>query len=201
MIYLPQDKRVYILSLKLEVGEPVRILYDMKGNLITAERISEEELLKTPAKFVPKKVEDSEEVKAKKLHIQQPKEESIIPPPVGITEQNIYIQQPDAPGDTLISPIPFTEEAKKDVHIHKQTSPAPVLWVSEREKNNTILLQSVLARSVEIVNAQYHDCPIIKYTDVNFQDILDTRCNHIENVADRLFDYAKKKVEQEGKQS
>lgn len=206
IIYIPHEKREQIKAMNILVGDAIRIIYDKTGNLITAERIPKE---KIPPKFVPAKIIDSDAEQAKKLHIQQSigadntpqpgadkesgvyiqklKDAGFTQPSMGGKDSGIYIQQPEAAEQLPQKPV----ESKPEVSKEKP------LYFTEREKNNSIILESVLARAVEIVNAQYRDSPEIDYKYKQFVELLDTRCNHIENVTDRLFAYVKKKVDDE----
>jgi hypothetical protein len=163
MIYVPQEKREFIKSLNLEVGDAVRVVYDHDGNLINAERI--------PQKTIT---------------------EDLVPASTTETKKKVYIQ-PIIGIDQITQPEP---DKKPDVYIHQPTTPVKN-WISGKEKNDSIILQSVLARAVDIVNAQYRDYPEVGYHDHPFEELLDTRINHIENTADRLFIYIKKKVTDE----
>jgi hypothetical protein len=145
-------------------------------------------------KYVPQKVVETEAEKAKKLHIQQPKVEEGASPMTGGSKPEVHIHPERTDGGGALS----DGGSKPDVHIHAEhTEIIKKDWVTGKEKNDTILLQSVLARSVEVVNAQYRDYPEFGYHDHPFEDLLDTRLNHIENVSDRLFTYIKKKLKEE----
>jgi len=103
---------------------------------------------------------------------------------------NVHIQNenPQNSGKELQTSIP---QPPRNMYIQQDTS-----RLSEREKNNTIILESLLARSVEIVNATY----IQFHTSLGnseFMESLDARCNLIEKVTDRLYDYIKQKVRDE----
>lgn len=99
---------------------------------------------------------------------------------------NVHIQKenPQNSGKELQTPIP---QPPRNMYIQQDTS-----RLSEREKNNTIILESLLARSVEIVNATYIQFPT-SLSNSEFMESLDARCNLIEKVTDRLYDYIKKK--------
>jgi hypothetical protein len=168
LIYIPQEKREMIKTDNIVVGESVRIIYDMRGNLISAEKIPKELLT---LKSTPDKIIDADAEQKKKIYIQPPIGADKIPQSGTDKKSGVY------------TPSSLTNQSKD--------------WISGKEKNDSIIIQSILARAVEIVNAQYRDYPEMDYKDTDFTDLLDTRCNHIENVADRLFAYVKKKVDDE----
>jgi hypothetical protein len=220
-IYLPPEKREWFTATGQKEGDEVRVIYDMKGNIINSELLKAGELKEIQKnKYVPQKVVETESEKAKKLHIEQPKKAEGAPP-AGIAakpEVHINTEKPSGGGalsdggskpdvhiqQTTAAPTsePQGGGEKKEVHIQKETvAPAPPVvperdWVTGKEKNDTIMLQSVLARSVEIVNNHYmYFPPILNKSD--FTESLSSRCDFIESVSDRLFEYVKKKLKDE----
>ena len=82
-----------------------------------------------------------------------------------------------------------------DLHIQQQI---PVKeWISERERHETILWQSVLARSVEIMNNIYVCSPELSFLGTaNVENVVDAHCNNVEIVAERLYQFVKVKVKE-----
>jgi len=187
LIYLPQEKREYVSEQNLSIADAVRIKYTEKGNLISVERLSKGDTDKL-GKLVAKVI-DAEAEQKKKMHINNPT--TVAAPPVS----EVHIQpEPTKKEITQPGVLPVIE--KSGVHIQKPE----VTWITEREKNNTIIIESLLARSVEIVNANYKAFAMPPYSPEEFMGILDARCVLVERVTDQLFKYVKKKVQDEQKQ-
>jgi hypothetical protein len=91
--------------------------------------------------------------------------------------------------------VPAKSRTQESTQSQTTRQVPPKQWMSESEREDRITLQSVLARSVEIVNAHYLHFPS-SLNKSEFTDSLSTRCDQIEGVADRLFAYSKKKVEE-----
>lgn len=76
--------------------------------------------------------------------------------------------------------------------------PAPA-WMTESDRNKFIVAQSALARAIEVINAHYAAYPEILRSEKTLGDTpLEARCNLIEQVADRFYEYISRKV-REGK--
>ena len=183
-IYLPQDKRWYVTNQDLSVADAVRIIYTPKGDLISIDKLSKEEKDKLGKPPTIAKIIDAEAEQKKKMHINNP---TTISPP---SKPDMHIQQGESKKDSPSTGM----DSNKAVHIQNQKE----TWVTEREKNNTIIIESLLARSVEIVNANYSAFPAISQ-GVDFMELLDARCVLVERITDRLFEYVKKKVRDEQK--
>jgi hypothetical protein len=170
-VYIPADKRPLIFEvLKLARMDKVRIFYNLKGNLTGAELIKKGEPEPEPAP------ENTEHIKAEANQ-----------------EKDLHIQSP-----TQELPKEISNGGKKtEMHIQKDTyNPVAQRWVPENEREFRITLQSVLARSVEIVNAHYQSYPDI-LNGKDFVESLFARCDNIESVTDELLKYVKKKIEDE----
>ena len=185
-IYLPQDKRGYVSEQNLSVADAVRITYTTKGDIVTVERLSKEDKDKLGKLPTVAKIIDAEAEQKKKMHINNPT--TVAPPPT----TDMHIQPEDAKkGDPPVQSPPKTPNPP--VHIQKQE----ITWITEREKNNTIIIESLLARSVEMVNANYEAFDSIGKSPSEFMEVLDARCTLVERITDRLFEYVKKKVKDE----
>jgi hypothetical protein len=181
-IYLPQDKRGYVSEQNLSVADAVRITYTPKGDIVTIDRLSKEDKAKLGKLPTVAKIIDAEAEQKKNMHINNPT--TVAPPATGV-----YIQ----PEESKKESTPTGMDSNKAVHIQKPE----VTWITEREKNNTIILESLLARSVEIVNANYVAFDNIGKSPSEFMEVLDARCVLVERITDRLFEYVKKKVKDE----
>ena len=184
-IYLPLDKRWYVTNQDLSVADAVRIIYTPKGDLISIDKLSKEDKDKLGKPSTIAKIIDAEAEQKKKMHINNPT--TISPPP----KSDVHIQQGESKKDSPQSPtLPidtmYIQSPKKE-------------WITEREKNNTIIIESLLARSVDIVNANYKAFPDIGKSPSEFMELLDARCELVERITDRLFEYVKKKVQDEQK--
>ncbi|MFA5103529.1 MAG: hypothetical protein WC525_10320 [Candidatus Thermoplasmatota archaeon] len=177
-LFIPPEKREKIKNEEYTKGEKVKVTYSVMGvtksHLIDIERIP---------------LTDEE-----KLHIQEQQEKD-------------HVAQPQQPQGTSAA-----SAAKLiNMHMHVDSSPEPAtssdpeletslqlqqhVWMPDTDKNEYILIQSVLARAVEIINAHYAAYPDILKGEKTLGDTpLDARCNLVEKVADRLYNYAKKKV-------
>lgn len=139
---------------------------------------------------------DADKGRGNIFHIHQPNEGDRIPQSVVADKSDMYIQQPN--GADKMPPSGAVD--KSSMHIQKPVSE----WIPERERHDTILLQSLLTRSVEIVNASYSTFPELievynsyeKSKNDKFTDALDARCTLVETITDRLFVYVKKKVQE-----
>lgn len=179
---------------KISVGDEVIFTYDTRDrNLIHIRRKPKP----------PKDIEaDGEQAKNLKLYMEQQKKGDPIPPVQTTGNSELHIQQGEAAPNTLYRPlagitpsgVPANNTDKVLMHMHNPAQRAiePRMWIPDDEKNNFILMQSVLARAVDVVNAYQHE-----YGKTFKEDTLTLRCNLIEGVADRLFEYVKKKVESE----
>jgi hypothetical protein len=198
-IYLPPDKRTYFNSQMYKSGDNVRLMYDRDGNYIDSERLPKRDLTKSELEKIDHVVgsgggesHTAFEPEHPEIHIQQeiamgPKDRANPPTTETIKVENVHIQkETDKPQQTLEFPSTGTRVAPAQ-QPH---------WMTDREKNETTLIQSVLARAVDIVNAQYRDYPEVGYGDFTVEELLKTRTNHIEHVTDRLYAYVKKKVKE-----
>lgn len=131
------------------------------------------------------KIIDAEAEQKKKMHINNP---TTISPPATPPTKKMYIQPQESKKD---SP-PTGMDSNKPMYIQKPEG----TWISDREKNDTIIIESLLARSVEIVNANYSAFESQR-SPAEFMELLDARCVLVERITDRLFDYLKKKVKNE----
>jgi hypothetical protein len=190
-IYLPQEKRTYFNSQKYKEGDNVRLMYDRDGNYIDSERLPKRDLTKSELERIDHVVgsgggesNTALEPEQTELYIQQE------------TEKGPLVREEQPPSGAV-------NQRKIDyMHIQKNNVPASSQqqhWMTEREKNDTIVIQSLLARSVEIIDGMYRDYPeflskTIIHEKGDFEEILITRCNNIEFITDRLLAYVKKKV-------
>jgi hypothetical protein len=185
-IYLPPDKRAQFTTQKYEIRECVRITYDRDGNYIGSDRLPQD-------KLPEENISEGDHVMGSgggESHTQFEPEHN-----------EIYIQQETTTGTKGLEGLNGSATGNatppsKIENVHIQQSPQSE-WLTEREKNDTIVIQSLLARAVDIVDAVSNKYPrkniISEPTD--FADDLDARINNIEFVTDRLFEYVKKKVE------
>ena len=182
---------------KIIVGDDVIFTYDTKDrNLIDIRHKP-----KPPSDII-----DADAERARKLYMEQPNVGDGYTPvravekdgngDVHMKQESTGLNDPVRPPVGLIpSGIPANNADKLGVHIQKpkEIPIEPRMWIPDDEKNNFILMQNVLARSVEIVNAHWQQYEKEK----SYVDNMDTRLKMIEKVSDRLFRYVKKKVEQE----
>lgn len=187
------ESNAKMVNEKIIVGDEVIFTYDTKErNLIDLRRKP------TSTEFINA---ETEQKKKLKLYMQEQKEGGAIPPVQTAGDTGVHIQPQTAAlvdpvgGNAATSSSKTPNNAdKRIVHMQRQkeTAVEPRMWMPDDEKNNYILLQNVLARAVEIVNAYQHD-----YGKSFKEDTVTLRCILVESAADRLFDYVKKKVEQE----
>jgi hypothetical protein len=209
-IYLPQDKRTYFNSQAYKGGDNIRLMYDRDGNYVDSERLPKRDLTKSELERIDHVVGSGGgeshtqfEPEYPDMYIQHetdvgPQDHADQVPAMGPKDEKMYIQSeigkgPKGPKEQL----PTETKKVGYVHIQANNVPAPQQhWMTEREKNDTIVIQSLLARSIEIVDAVTKEFPktniVSEKTD--FADSLDARINNIEFVTDRLFEYVKKKV-------
>lgn len=189
-IYLPIEKREEFKAKEFKGGDAIQVFYDRTGNLIKAEHIGEKD--KQPLSKALAPIIDADGEQQKKLHMQKDEEAAS-----GVGNRM---------GERVSTETPAAGSQSQNVHIQKDNlkDVAPRMWMGDQEKNDYIILQSVLARATEIVNANYTDFPqlvkkgsgIVHEPD-DFVDVLEARCNLIEIISDRLFEYVKKKVRDE----
>jgi hypothetical protein len=210
-IYLPQDKRTYFNSQAYKPGDNVRLMYDRDGNYLDSERLPKRDLTKSELERIDHVVgsgggesHTALEPEQHDMYIQQefavgPQDHAVSKPSVATKTEKVYIQPELSKGPKGHKEQLPTETKKVGyMHIQADNVPAPQQrWMTEREKNDTIVIQSLLARAVDIVDAVTKEFPktniVSEKTD--FADSLDARINNIEFVTDRLFEYVKKKVE------
>lgn len=187
-IYLPPNTRALFNSQEYKIGEVIRLRYDRDGNYINSERLPREaHQIAMNGGGGEKHTQFEPEHPC--VHIQP---ETL----TGTTGANGSVT-----GNTTILP------KIENMHIQKTSTPAHSQephWLTEREKNDTIVLQSLLARSVEILDSLSRDYPefinhrILQEKD-DFEKVLINRCDNIEFITNRLFEYMKKKVSDEQK--
>jgi hypothetical protein len=211
-IYLPQDKRTYFNSLAYKQGDNIRLMYDRDGNYVDSERLPKRDLTKSELERIDRVVgkgggesHTALEPEYPDMYIQEksgvgPQDQPVHAPAMGPKTEKVYIQHdlgkgPKGPNEQLPT------DPKKVGYVHIQADnvvaqPQQPHWITEREKNDTIVIQSLLSRAVDIVDAVTKEFPktniVSEKTD--FADSLDARINNIEYVTDRLLAYVKAKV-------